>query len=286
MTLPCFHREQVVAEVGPTITLLSELDVLHPEILLQHQIEPLDYKQGLVFRSAIESIRGSFIASSTTKREALVRDVLENLSQREKIVTYKQKSGRERFDFEIQLEQAPDFFAALEVKGGEGNSINISERPLWAKEFYIWSHLDGAIVNQPAHGAHAIINRITNELVNRGKLVDAIFFKDMLCGTRTRPCPKYPGREATVGFSAAPDVFLFPTRVPTLDDPEPPADTLNDLKLPSLVFDLFKVQPGDLGKHTWTVQVKAVKSNSGKPAREVQVWHQGDLVSKSRSRLR
>jgi len=156
-------------------------------------------------------VQYTFIASSTTGREGLVKDVLENLYQRKKIAAYKHKSSKERFDFEVQIKESPDYFAALEVKGGEGNSINISERPLWAKEFYIWSHLDGAIINQPAHGAHSIINRITNEMVSRNKLVDALFFKDILCGTRTRPCPKYPGKEQSIGLMTAPDIFLFPT---------------------------------------------------------------------------
>jgi hypothetical protein len=106
------------------------MDVYHPDVLLQHAIEPADYKGGLVFRSAIESIRGTFIASSTTGREGLVKDVLENLRQRARIVEYKQSRGSARYDFTVVLERDPDYFVALEVKGGEGNSINISERPL------------------------------------------------------------------------------------------------------------------------------------------------------------
>lgn len=111
-----------------------------------------------------------------------MRDVLENLLQRGRIPEFAQSSGRTRYDFTVGLERDLDHFAALEVKGGEGNSINISERPLWAREFGVWCHLDGAIVNQPAHGAHSIINRLTNELVRRRKLVDVLFFKDVLCG--------------------------------------------------------------------------------------------------------
>jgi len=49
-------------------------------------IQPVDYKNGLVFRSAIESIRGTFIASSTTGREGLVKDILKNLLQRSLII--------------------------------------------------------------------------------------------------------------------------------------------------------------------------------------------------------
>jgi len=284
MVLPCKHEERVTKQVQPTIELLTDMDVLHPDVLLQHDVQPTDYKGGLVFRSAIESIRGTFIASSTTGREGLVGDVLENLQQRNRIADYARSGSRARHDFTVSIARDPDFFAALEVKGGEGNSINISERPLWAREFGVWSHLDGAIVNQPAHGAHSIINRLTNELVRRRKQVDVLFFKDMLCGTRTRPCPKYPGREDTIGLEAAPDVFLFPQRIPSLDDPEPPVHTLDGLRLPRLILELFGVKPTEHGSHVWEVHVKIVERPNGMLRRLVQVWHQGEVVDESVSR--
>lgn len=165
--LPCKHEARVTEQVHPAVELLANMDVLHPDILLQHAIRPDDYKGGLVFRSAIESIRGTFIASSTVGREALVKDVLENLHQRGHIAEYEQSSSSRRYDFVIRIERDPNHFAALEVQGGEGNSINISERPLWCREFAVWCHLDGAVVNQPAHGAHSIINRLANDLVRR-----------------------------------------------------------------------------------------------------------------------
>ncbi len=260
------------------------MDVLHPDILLQHDIQPADYKDGLVFRSAIESIRGKFIASSTGGREGLVMDVLENLRQRDRIVDYTHNRSRARHDFTVGLERNPDYFAALEVKGGEGNSINISERPLWAREFGIWSHLDGAIVNQPAHGAHSVINRLTNELVKRRKKVDVLFFKDILCGSRTRPCPKYPGHEDEIGLTAAPDVFLFPQRIPSLDDPEPPVHTLDGLRLPKLILELFGVAPNSYSNHVWQVRVKIIERPNGMLRRFVQVWHQGKVIDESTSR--
>ena len=129
MILPCKHEERITEQVKPTIDLLTNMDVLHPDILLQHAIQPVDYKNGLVFRSAIESIRGTFIASSTTGREGLVKDILENLLRRSLIIDYTQSSNIGRYDFTVVLERNPDHFAAIEVKGGEGNSINISDRP-------------------------------------------------------------------------------------------------------------------------------------------------------------
>jgi hypothetical protein len=284
LVLPCKHQEQVTSQVQPAIDLLSNMDELHPDVLLEHAIQPADYKSGLVFRSAIESIRGTFIASSKPGREGLIRDVLENLLQRERIAGYEQTGSRRRHDFSVVLERDPDYFAALEVKGGEGNSINISERPIWAREFGVWCHLDGAIVNQPAHGAHSIINRLTNELVRRRKLVDVLFIKDVLCGTRTRPCPKYPGQEDKIGLRVAPDVFLFPQRVPSLDDPEPPVHTLDTLRLPTMILELFGVNATTRDKHIWEVHVRTVELSDGRLRREVQVWHQGKVVDQSKSR--
>lgn len=288
-TLPCRNEKRVTDQVQPTIELLVKMDELHPDVLLQHGIQPIDYHGGLVFRSAIESIRGTFIASSRPSREALVNDVLENLAQRRSIQEFKHTGGSQRYDFEIALQT--NIFAAIEVKGGEGNSINISERPLWAKEFGIWSHLDGAIVNQPAHGAHAVVNRITNELVRRRKLVDVAFFKDILCGTRTRPCPKYPGREDKMGLQTAPDVFLLPQRQPIFSpnnpehhDPVPPVHTLDTLKLPALILDLFGVNEADRDKHVWQIHVEVEGLEDGRQRRITKIFHQGEIVSQTRSR--
>jgi hypothetical protein len=287
--LPCRNEEKVTEQVQPTIALLTKMDELHPDVLLQHGIQPIDYHGGLVFRSAIESIRGTYIASSRPSREALVNDVLENLSQRHKIQDFKHTGDSQRYDFEIALQT--DIFAAIEVKGGEGNSVNISERPIWAKEFGIWSHLDGAIVNQPAHGAYAVVNRIANELVRRGKLVDVAFFKDILCGTRTRPCPKYPGRESKMGLHTAPDIFLFPQRQPIFrpdeeeqHDPAPPVHTLETLRLPNLILDLFGVDETERDKHVWQIYVEIKGFEDGRQCRMTKIYHQGEIISQTRSR--
>jgi hypothetical protein len=288
-TLPCRNEKRVTQQVQPAIELLTKMDELHSDVLLQHAIQPIDYHGGLVFRSAIESIRGTYIASSKSNREALVNDVLENLSQRRKIQDFKHTGDSQRYDFEIALKK--DIFVAIEVKGGEGNSINISERPIWAKEFGIWSHLDGAIVNQPAHGAHSIVNRITNELVRRGKLVDVVLFKDILCGTRTRPCPKYPGCEDKIGLKTAPDIFLFPQRRPVFSpkkpeqhDPSPPIHTLETLRIPNLILDLFGVDKVDRYKHVWQIKVEVVSLEDGRQRRITTIYHQGEIVNQTSSR--
>ena len=284
MILPCIHEKRLTDQVQPTIELLSNMDVLHPDVLSQHNIVPNDYKHGLVFRSAVESIRGSFAASTISGRHGLVGDVLENLVNRKYIATYKGTGTKARYDFSIQVSRDPDYFAALEVKGGEGNSINISERPIWAKEFGVWCHLDGAIVNQPSDGVHSIINRLTNEMVRREKQVDALLVKDMLCGTPTRPCPKYGDRGTCTGLLTAPDIFLLPQRIPSLREPEPPVHSLDTLKLPRVVLDLFQVGSKDRKRHIWEVHVKVIKLSKNSLQRLTEVWHEGQKVSESRSR--
>jgi hypothetical protein len=148
----------------------------------------------------------------------------------------------------------------------------------------VWCHLDGAIVNQPAHGAHSIVNRLTNELTRRQKLVDVIFFKDILCGTHARPCPKYPGIEDKIRLKTAPDIFLLPQRIPSLDDTEPPVHTLDKLKLPMLILGLFGVPISEQKEHVWEVHVKIIKLPNERLQRVIQVWHQGKVVDESKSR--
>jgi len=248
MILPCSHRKEVTDQVQPTIALLSSLDEWHPDVLLQHQIQPADYKGGLVFRSAVESIRGSFIASSRTGREGMVGDILENLMQRGNIAGYEHSGSSRRYDFTVVLSRDPESYAAVEVKGGEGNSINISERPLWASE------------------------------------VDVLIFKDPLCGTPTRPCPKYPGREDSIGLLAAPDIFLFPCRIPTIEDPQPPVHSVESLAFAAMVLTLFDVAAVDYCKHLWEVHTKVVKLDDGRLRREVGVQHQGQMIERTKGR--
>lgn len=228
MLLPCMHDPDATIQVQPTIDLLRSLDTQHPDVLRSRSIDPAGYHSKLVFRSAVESIRGTYIASSLTQRQGLVADVLSFMKRNGLIADFQPQGARQRFDFEVMIEPRQKEMAAIEVKGGEGNSINISERPLWAREFIVWCHLDGAIVNQPSHGAAAIIfNRISSEMVKRRKHVDALIFKDARCNTPLRPCPKYGGRQTSNELGVAPDIFLMPQAVPSEQSPNPPIHSVN-----------------------------------------------------------
>jgi hypothetical protein len=279
MLLPCSHDVKTTAQVDPTIGLLRQLDSQHPDVLKAHGIEPGDYHSKLVFRSAVESIRGTYIASSLTQRQGLVAGVLEDMRQNGLIIDYKPQGARQRFDFQVQVTRQPKETAAVEVKGGEGNSINISERPLWATEFLLWCHLDGAIVNQPYHGAEAIIfNRVAAEMVKRQKHVDAVLFKDASCNTALRPCPKYHGEIPPTELGVAPDIFLLPRWVPTEENPHPPMHDINTTLLPAKILVAHGVSPEQFEDHIWSVDISLVRDKKGRMKRAVQVFHKGRLL--------
>jgi hypothetical protein len=284
--LPCRHQKKVISQIQPAIDLLRGMDTQHPDILRKKSIEPQDYHGSMVFRSAVESIRGSYIASSTPNREGFVSDVLDAMKQEKLIHDFDHLSASERWDFEVFLDSDDQYLAVIEVKGGEGNSINISERSRLVKEFAIWSHLDGSIQHHPSHGAGLIIGRITNELSRRGKHVDILLFRDVLCGTRARPCPKYPDREETIGVQTAPDMFLFPQYAPTLDNPEPPPHSLQTLRLPELILKHYKVHESEYQNHLWEVQLKLIHRPADDDRIQIlgSVWHKGKQVFTRRGR--
>lgn len=279
MLLPCKHDPAAVQQVQPAIDLLTKLDSRHPEVLKAHGLSPEDYHPKLVFRSAVESIRGTYIASSLTGRQGLVANVLEAMKWAGLIQDYQLQAPVRRADFQVLSSKAPRFMSAVEVKGGEGNSINISVRPLWANEFILWCHLDGAIVNQPSHGAAAIIfNRVAGEMVRRGKHVDAIVFKDSRCHSPLRPCPKYTDRSPHETLGVAPDIFLLPQAVPSEEDPSPPPHDLSTTRLPALILTAYGVPEAEFNRHLWQVTISLVKDSTGELLRETKVYHMGKLI--------
>jgi hypothetical protein len=171
----------------------------------------------------------------------------------------------------------------LDVKGGEGNSITITERPPWAQEFVLWCHLDGAITNQPSQSVHSIIvNRLANDLIRRGKVVDAVLFKDRLCGSPLRRCPKYGS--SVENDRIAPDLFLMPRERPTVQQPSPSTHTIDSLYLPSMILDLYGVPARSRPNHIWLVEIQLISvEKRGKRVyrRQTRILHKGRVVEES-----
>jgi hypothetical protein len=168
--LPCSHDAAALAQIEPAIDLLRNMDNRHPDVLRAEGIQPEDYHPKRIFRSAVETIRGSFIASSVTQRQGMVDGVLRRLQAEAKIAGFERTGRGVRHDFTVVLSNAPRVCAALEVKGGEGISVTVTERPAWAQEFLVWCHLDGSIRNHPPQEVDSVIGkRLANGLTRRGK---------------------------------------------------------------------------------------------------------------------
>jgi hypothetical protein len=156
---------------------------------------------------------------------------------------------------------------------------------LWADEFLLWCHLDGAIVNQPHEGAASVIfSRVASELTRRQKRLDAVLFKDALCGTSTRPCPKYAEGVRPNGM-VAPDVFLLPRRPPNFEDePSPPLHDRQSLRLPYLILEEFGFSTAESQRtHIWEVSIQLVRER-GVARRQVTVSQGGQVVALRRAR--
>ena len=56
-------------QIAATRDLLTNLDTKHPDILRAEGIVPADYHGSMVFRAAVESIRGTFAATTSPRAQ-------------------------------------------------------------------------------------------------------------------------------------------------------------------------------------------------------------------------
>jgi len=278
--LPCRHPEKLMRQIAPTRDLLTKLDTKHPDILRAEGIVPADYHGSMVFRSAIESIRGT-LAATTSPRSQFTNAILARMKDAGLLTDWQSIGGRGRCDYNLVLPKGRgDWHVAVESKGGEGNSFNIGDRPNWADEYVIWGHLDGSIVNQPDYGASAnLFTRLSAEIVANGKQVDAYVVWDRFCGTSIRPCPKMPGDG--IGQIPPPCVFLLPRGVPTADEPSPRLARLDEVRLITAMLNLTGAKEAAWDVHVKRVGIEVYRKDSTQyktvPMRRVTVY-QGETV--------
>lgn len=188
--------------------------------------------------------------------------------------SYEHTASGVRWDFEVRLDKNPVRDVAIEVKGGEGNSLNISNRPDSAAEFVIWCHIDGSLKNSPAKGTRAILGRIVADIIKAPKRIDALIIRDAICGSAARPCPKYVDYIYPI-LGPAPDVFLFPARIPSFGkDLHPQVHAQSTCVFPFRVLQLFGVQPTDNDAHVHYVDIRLFH-DADKAKREVIVTQGG-----------
>jgi hypothetical protein len=216
-----------------------------------HGLDPEEFWNSGIFRSAVERLRGTQAASMTEKR-AFVADVLNYLQDAALIESWSYRGSGERHDYEVRLPSGR--ISVVETKGClDGNNTNIFERPPQADEFIIWSLCQNP-GSDPRHNAWSGIHtRLGAEIIHRRQRVDGLVIWDMVCGTVGRPCPKLtakPERATQVGDSRSvppPCVYLFPRSIPDArNNPAPACWQLGEVQLLSSLWSAFKGNDTDV----------------------------------------
>jgi hypothetical protein len=205
-----------------------------------------DYE--LIKLAIINSIKGEQIALEERTRQKFVVDVYLEPAKLKGILDYQDLSQTGKCDFVgefISTDRRAHF--GLEVKGGEGNSVTLLERPRDADVFIVWSHLD-VMSNTPAENMRAVLARVVKQMINvdeKRQKVDFLVFYDEWYKT---------GVKSFRHGKSLPDVFVFPESIPTERNRHP--------KLPAavernpFVTSIFKVVAqndidSEARKHIW-----------------------------------
>ena len=201
--------------------------------------------------SAIASLAGSHRALQQAPRERFVRQILDAMKNSNLIASFSDNTNeRGRFDFSVITNSSRK--VALDAKGGEGNSITISSRPLDCHEFGIWSHLTGSFSKAPGVQARAVASRMLKVMLNREedtKRYDFLIVWDSFCGSAVRPCPM-------AGRSVFPCVVLFQQVQPTKTSTHPPLHDLTTTELPALLFKHLGLSQSQWIEHVWQCDVQ------------------------------
>lgn len=244
-----------------------------------HGLTEKEFWASGIFRSAIESIRGTQAASMEEKRH-FVSLVLDVLKAQKKIKKWHFAGSSERHDYEII--DAKNKVIAIETKGClDGNNTNIFERPANAEEFYIWSLCQNP-GSDPKHNAWSGIHtRLTAEIIHRKNRVDGLIIWDMLCGTKGRPCPKLKRKQEFTLLEDSkvppPCIYLFPKTIPDpRNNPKPPVWKLSELNFAKSLATCFQADKSDIME----VQIES-RINKNSVERKTSLSQAGNLVTSS-----
>lgn len=230
-------REETLAEVKHLIETLHEE---HPEVFDDEAISPQDY--GRELRDAIFSLGGKFRQGHGADNEDIVRDVFLDPAQEAGYLSYVDDRGSERIDFKGRLKDTGHRFA-MDVKGGEGQSIGHLLVPSNTDILMLWSERNARNTKSPPSRLNEVINRAVRWGFNQSEDPSYMIIRDPPAGAVTDD-----GR-------VIPDVVVFPKQFPTPDNPDPEMPGLDDLHFAEILFDVM-TGVGDLHdaaieKHVW-----------------------------------
>lgn len=252
--IPCQQNEELQTKI------LEYTEVLKTQAhrLGSHGLDELEFYNSGVFRGAIERIRGQFSATMREKRE-FVQAVLNFMQDRGFIGEWNVSGSENRHDYAITMPSGR--MAVIELKGClDGNNTNIFERPPHAHEFIIWSVCTNPGADPRLNAWSGIHTRLSAEIISRDQRVDGVIIWDMVCGTVGRPCPKLSGQddpritEVSHFRLPPPCIYLLPSTIPSpRNNPNPPAQKLDDVEILKAFATCFKTNEHDINSVTFTV---------------------------------
>ena len=217
-----------------------------------HGLSEQEFYDSGLYRGAIESIRGTFVASMREKRE-FVSHILNWMQDRGAIKEWFSAGESNRHDYTVEMHTGTT--TVIELKGClDGNNTTIYERPPHANEFLLWSvcHNAGA---DPRHNVWSGIHtRLSADIISRKQQVDGLIVWDMACGTAGRPCPKLadgPSRSTNVGpFTVPPPcLYLFPATVPSpRNNASPVPQTIEQVEFLHVLHQAFGGRDDELNE--------------------------------------
>lgn len=230
-------RENTITEVK---RLITELGDEHPEVFDDESITPQDYNREL--RDAIFSLGGTFRQSHGADNEGVVRNVFLDPAQDSNMLTYVDQRGDERIDFKGRVKNTGETFA-MDVKGGEGQSIGHLLVPSNTDVLTFWMERNSKNTTSPASRLNEVINRVVRWGINHDEHPSYVINRDKPAGAITDD-----GR-------VIPDIIVFPTKFPSPSNPDPEMPSLDDLYFPQLLFDILinndDLHDEGIKKHIW-----------------------------------
>lgn len=213
------ERKAVISETKALIRTLGER---HPEVFDDEPISPADYQRE--FEDAIFSLGGVLRQEHGADNEDTVSDVFLDPARENGRLTYTDQRGQERIDFKGRLPETDETFA-LDVKGGEGQSIGHLLVPENADVLVVWSERNARNTKTPSSRLNEVINRTVRWGFNHSEDPTAMVIRDEPAGARTET-----GR-------VIPDLVVFPERFPTPDAPEPSMRNVSDFHFGEVLYD-------------------------------------------------
>lgn len=234
---PCRHvgspPSAVVERVADAIKLLAT----HPEVLAQHGVSPSEFTSA--FPAAIESVRGSMIASNAGRREFLA-GLLDNLVVQGLATSMSTPSYGDDTVYRLEV---PNIGTVAIIQKGCPDGAHSSVRwsvPEWAQETYLW-WLCSSMKSHPGEHIAKGVNRLRQRFFSDAPdTLSGVIFQNELCGSSLRPCPKQD-RSALIASRRVPAPCVY--SMPEHNDDATTWNWTGDrrLKFPSVLLEAFGI---------------------------------------------